>query len=135
VIQIRFAQKACFHCPVRTQCTRAKREPRTVTVRTEVDHAALQAARQRQTTPDFKDAYAIRAGIESSISQGVRRSDVRRTRSIGQAKTQLQQILIAVALNVVRSVAWVQDHTRPQPPAINHQRRKRGRCAALMATG
>ena len=37
--------------------------------------------------------------------------------------------------DVVRSVAWVQDHTRSQPPAINHQRRKRGRFTALVATG
>ena len=104
-------------------------------IRTEVYHTALQTARQRQTTPEFKEAYAIRAGIESSISQGVRRSALRRTRYIGQTKTQLQQILIAVALNVVRSVAWLRDHTQPPHPAINHQRGKRGRFAALVASG
>jgi transposase len=107
-----------------------------VTIRTEVYHTALQAARQQQTTHAFKEAYAIRAGIESSISQGVRRSVLRRTRYIGQAKTQLQQILVAVALNVVRSVAWVHDHTRPESlRAIAHQRPKHGRFATLMAAG
>jgi transposase len=136
VIQIRFAQKACGSCPVRAQCTRARYQPRTVTIRTEVYHTALQAARQQQTTHAFKEAYAIRAGIESSISQGVRRSVLRRTRYIGQAKTQLQQILVAVALNVVRSVAWVHDHTRPESlRAIAHQRPKHGRFATLMAAG
>jgi transposase len=51
---------------------------------------ALQAARQRQETDEFKAQYALRAGVESSISQGVRRFDLRRSRYIGLARTQLQ---------------------------------------------
>ncbi|MBA3468426.1 MAG: transposase [Herpetosiphonaceae bacterium] len=114
VIQIRFAHSDCFSCPVRDQCTRAKREPRTVTVREQIYHEALQAARQRQSTPAFKKAYAIRAGIESTISQGVRAADLRRTRYSGLAKTHLQHIVIAVVLNLIRVVAWL---AKPQSPA------------------
>lgn len=112
VIQIRFAHRDCFACPVREQCTRAKREPRTLTVRERVYHEALQAARQHQATTAFQKEYAIRAGIESSISQGVRASDLRRTRYGGLAKTHLQNIIIAGALNLIRVVAWFTD---PQP--------------------
>lgn len=64
VIQMRFAHSDCFACAVRDQCTCAKRERRTVTVRDRVYHEALQAAQQRQGTPAFKKAYVIRAGIE-----------------------------------------------------------------------
>ena len=45
VIQIRFAKKDCQACVARPACTRAKTEPRTRTVRTQVYHEALQAAR------------------------------------------------------------------------------------------
>jgi transposase len=85
-----------------------------VTVRERVYHEALQAARQQQTTTAFKEAYAIRAGIESSISQGVRASERRRTRYGGLAKTHLQNSIIAGALNLIRVVAWC---TNPQPTA------------------
>jgi hypothetical protein len=55
VIQIRFAKKDCQACLVRTACTRAKTEPRTLTVRTQGYHEVLQAARQRQRTDEFKE--------------------------------------------------------------------------------
>lgn len=115
VIQIRFAHSDCVSCAVRDHCTRAKREPRTVTVREQVYHDAIQTARQRQVTPAFKEEYAIRAGIESTISQGVRAADLRRTRYIGLAKTHLQHIVIAVVLNLIRVVAWL---THPQPGTL-----------------
>src|SRR5262245_20602971 len=35
VIQIRFAKKDCQACPARAACTRAKTEPRTITIRTQ----------------------------------------------------------------------------------------------------
>lgn len=78
VIQIRVAKKDCQACPVRPACTRAKTEPRTITVRTQTYYEALHAARHEQTTATFKAQYATRAGIESTLSQGVRAFDLRR---------------------------------------------------------
>jgi hypothetical protein len=98
VIQIRFAKKDCQACAVRSACTRAKTEPRTLTVRTQGYHEVLQAARQPQRTIEFKEQYAKRAGIEGTLSQGVRAFDLRRSRYIGLAKTHLQHILIAAAI-------------------------------------
>ena len=66
-------------------------------------------ARQREHTEEFKESYAKRAGIEGTISQGVRAFGLRRSRYIGQAKTHLQQILIAVAINLARFVAWINE--------------------------
>jgi Transposase DDE domain len=76
-------------------------------------HEVLQAARQRQRTGEFKEQYVRRAGIEGTLSQGVRAFDLRRSRYMGLAKTHLQHILIATALNLVRVVAWLTD-PRPQ---------------------
>lgn len=118
VIQIRFAQKDCRACVARPACTRAKTEPRTLTVRTQVYHEALQAARRDQTTKEFKDSYADRAGIEGTLSQGVRAFDLRRSRYIGLARTHLQHILSAVAINVVRVMAWLTD-PHPTKPRIS----------------
>ena len=113
VVQIRFAKKDCQACAVRAACTRANTEPRTLTVRTQGYHEVLQAARQRQRTVEFQAQYAKRAGIEGTLSQGVRAFDLRRSRYTGLAKTHLQHILIAAAINLVRVVAWLTD-PRPQ---------------------
>jgi transposase len=117
VMQIRFAKKDCQACAVRPACTRAKAEPRTLTVRTRVYHEALQAARQRQTTGEFKEHYAGRAGIEGTLSQGVRAFDLRRSRYIGLARTRLQHILSAVSMNLVRVVDWLTDPHPTKPRA------------------
>jgi len=85
---------------------------RYTTVRTQVYHEALLAARHHQTTAAFKAQYADRAGIESTLSQGVRAFGLCRSRYIGLAKTHLQHILIAVGINLKRVMAW---STHPQP--------------------
>jgi transposase len=110
--EVRFARKDCTPCPHRAQCTRAKKEPRIVGLQAREQYEALQAARQYQTTEAFKEHYAMRAGIESTLSQGVRAFDLRRSRYLGLAKTHLQHILIAVAMNLKRVMAWF---THPQP--------------------
>src|ERR671922_1616938 len=106
VTQIRFAKKDGQVCAVRSACTRAKTEPRTLTVRTQGDPEGLQAARQHQRTVECQAQYAPRAGIEGTLSQGVRAFDLRRSRDLGLAKTHLQHILIATAINLVRIIAW-----------------------------
>ncbi|WP_373463935.1 transposase [Streptomyces canus] len=49
--------------------------------------------------------YATRAGVESTIAQGVRRCGLHRSRYIGLDKTRLQHVLTAAALNLVRTDA------------------------------
>lgn len=114
VVHIRFARADCTGCAVRAQCTHASSQPRTLTVRTRAPHEALQAARQRQTTDAFQKAYAARAGIEGTLSQGVRIGDLRRSRYLGLAKTHLQHLITATALNLLRVAAWLADIPRAQ---------------------
>ena len=80
-----------------------------MTVRTREEHEALQAARLRQTTETYRQSYATRAGIEGTISQAVRSSDLHRSRYVGLAKAHLQHLLTATALNVSRVGAWLAD--------------------------
>ncbi len=119
VVRIRFDKATCRSCPVRRACTWAKDSPRQLTVRTKEHHLAIQAARQWQETDEFKVLYAMRAGIESGPAQGTRRFEMRQSRYIGRARTHLQQILVAVAMNLVRVVAWLWNESggdRKRPP-------------------
>ena len=106
VVRIRFHGPTGRACAVRSRCTAAKDQPRQLTVRPQAQHEAIQAARQRQEPETFKAQYALRAGVESSISQGVRRFDLRRSRYIGLARTHLQQTINATAMNLVRLADW-----------------------------
>jgi DDE family transposase len=104
---------------------RSERRPAQLTVRPQAHHEAIQAARQRQETTEFKALDALRAGVESSLSQGTRRVDLRRSRDIGLARTHLQQLLTVTAMNLVRVIAWLWGEAlgeRRRPPGHLAQR-------------
>ena len=71
-----------------------------------MESEALQAARHRQTTAEFKEQYALRAGIEGTLSQGVRAFGLRCSRYLGLAKTRLDHLVTAAAINLQRLWAW-----------------------------
>lgn len=108
VIHIRFSKQECIACSSRTQCTTAKLNGRSLKLRPQEQHTALQLARQRQETEAFKKQYRRRAGVEGVISQGVRSFHLRFCRYIGLSKTHLQHILVAAAVNMTRIVCWLQ---------------------------
>jgi hypothetical protein len=58
------------------------------------------------TEPAFQHQYAVRSGIESTHEQAIRRCGLRRSRYIGLAKTHLQHLLTAIAINLVRLSDW-----------------------------
>jgi transposase len=103
-IHVAFAVKACTPCPLRAWCTRGP--ARHLTLLPQSLQETLQAARSRQQTPAFKVLYRQRAGIEGTHSQAVRVFELRRSRYIGLAKTHLQHILTALALNLCRLTDW-----------------------------
>lgn len=114
VINIRFARADCDACAARAKCTHSAKQPRMLTVRPREQHEALQATRQRQTTEVFKEQYAKRAGIEGTISQAVRTADLRRSRYLGLAKTHLQNLITAAALNLQRVADWLAERPLAQ---------------------
>lgn len=107
VIKIKFSMKDCTPCPLKVNCTQAQR--RTITIRTKEQHQALQEARARQKDATFWEKYQVRAGIEGTISQGVRAVGLRRSRYRGMAKTHLQHLISATAINMKRVVAWLDE--------------------------
>lgn len=107
VVHVRFAPEDCQKCSCRSQCTRSRSGPRALKLRAHKQHEALQQARLRQKTDEFKQLYKKRAGVEGTISQGVRTYGLRSSRYIGQEKTHLQNIISAVAMNLVRLDDWL----------------------------
>jgi len=102
-----FRQEDCQPCALRERCTRAQNVGRTLTIYPEEAYRAQEQARQHQETAEFKALYGTRAGIEGTLSQGVRRMDVRHARYKGLARTHLQHVATAVAINVVRIGDWL----------------------------
>jgi transposase len=107
MISVYFRQQDCDHCAVREQCTRSTTERR-LRFRPQAQYEALQAARQRHATEEGRLLYKRRAGIEGTISQAVRAFELRQTRYRGLAKTHLQHIATAAAINLDRIVAWLE---------------------------
>lgn len=106
-VKIKFAVTTCRPCQQREQCTKIDR--RILTIQPKAETRALEEARQRAQTKQYAMLYAQRAGVEGAISQTVRRSGLRQARYLGLAKTHLQHLLTATAINIIRLVNWLTD--------------------------
>jgi transposase len=107
VVEARFSAKDCTPCPHRAQCTRSKKEPRIIGLQPRDQYEALQTTREVQTTGAFRQQYAARAGVESTHEQAIRRCGLRQCRYIGLAKTHLQHVVTATAINLIRVGDWL----------------------------
>jgi transposase len=106
-IRVRFRKKDCLACSQRKHCVRSLKEPRTLRLLPQVQQMALQKRREEQKNHEWQKNYNRRAGIEGTISQGVRAYRLRKARYLGLAKVHLQHILTATAINLVRLFAWI----------------------------
>jgi hypothetical protein len=108
-IHVAFRAADCRPCPSRSRCTRA-RSPylgRAIAVLHRPEDEALAAARSLAAAPGRGHVYAQRQGIEGTISQGVRAFGLRRARYRGLAKTALQHVATAAAVDLDRIAAWL----------------------------
>jgi transposase len=105
-VSVMFRKADCAACSARPLCTRAKHQPRHLKLQPRAEYEALKAARKRLTTKDGRRRYARRAGIEGTISQGVRAFGLRRSRYRGLAKTHLQHVATAAVINLGRLSDW-----------------------------
>ena len=111
-IFVEFARDDCQTCPARPVCTRAQQQGRRVGLPPQAQYEALEAARTWYGSEEGKHAYKRRAGVEGTLSQGVRGCELRYTRYRGREKTHLQHVATAAAINVDRIVAWLEERPR-----------------------
>ena len=104
-VQARFNKQDCLNCPAIELCTRGTH--RIVAFLPQAQYEALATARKVHSSPEGKDRYKRRAGIEGTLSQGVRGFGLRRSRYRGLAKTHLQNMAISAAMNIDRLVNWL----------------------------
>ncbi|WP_405558115.1 IS1182 family transposase [Streptomyces canus] len=129
VVRARFPPAACRPCNTREQCTRSNSKwdmGRRITLRPQAEYEVIQQARAQEDTQEWKEQYAHRAGVEGTISQGVRAFGLRRCRYHGLAKARLEHQLTVTAMNFQRLNAWWTD--TPQA------RTRTSRLAALRPT-
>jgi Transposase DDE domain len=106
-VQVTFRSSDCTPCPDRARCTRAPTNPRHLTFRPRPQYETQCRIRAEQATPAWQQRYAHRSGIEGTIAQACRRSDLHHARYRGLPKVHLQHVLTALALNLVRLDAWL----------------------------
>jgi transposase len=113
VVKIRFRNEDCLNCLSRTKCVRNKKAGRSLQVPSREMYEALEQTRRKLASSEGRNEYRKRAGIEGTISQGVRRGTLRRSRYRGLEKTHLQEVATATAINIVRAVNFL----NLEPPA------------------
>ena len=113
-IIVEFDKHTCGPCPVRAACTRAKHTGRRLHLPPRDQYEALAAAQTWLASEAGQRLYKRRAGVEGTLSQGVRAFGLRRTRYWGLAKTHLQHVALAAAINIDRIVAWLNERPRAQ---------------------
>lgn len=119
---IRFPRRVCESCPVREHCTQGSKQGRTLNLNGQEAHQALVQRRQEQFQPKFLQQYAIRAGIEGTISQGVRALGLRRTPYVGTAKTHLHHVTVAAGIDLLRIDAHLLAQGQGKPPRPTRHR-------------
>lgn len=109
MVRARFPTAACRPCKAREQCTRPNNKSdmgHWITLRPQAECEAIQQARAQEYAQERKEQYAHRAGVEGTISQGVRALGLRRCRYHELAKALLQHQLTVTAMNFRRLTAW-----------------------------
>ena len=114
VVKARFHRADCAGCAQRHRCIRSGvGNARTLTLPWRSQYEALVQARTQLASEPGRSDYRQRAGVEGTISQAVRVSGLRQARYHGLAKTHLQHLATAAALNIGRVVA----HWQGKEPA------------------
>ena len=112
-VRVGFGKSDCGSCASRSSCTRAKRPlARRLGFLPRQPYEALRDAQAWYASKEGRRQYARRAGVEGTLSQGVRAFGMRRSRYRGLDKTHLQHVAIASAINLDRLVAWLDGRPR-----------------------
>lgn len=107
-IQIGFAGATCGECALYARCVmRQGGKPKGRTLKLRPYYAFLAQQREKQKTERFRELRRRRAGIEATLSLGVRTQGLRFSRYLGLKKTALQHAFIGAACNLKRAGRWL----------------------------
>ena len=106
--KVTFPSADCRACSSRSRCTTTAQGSRRLKLQPRAEYEALHAARERLASEEGQRRYTRRAGVEGTLSQGVRAFGLRRSRYCGLVKTHVQHLATAAAMNIERLVAWLE---------------------------
>lgn len=123
VVKVKFRRTDCQRCAGLSQCARNREKRRTLTLLAPQAHYEIQQhLRQQQKTTPFKEACKVRAGVEGKISQAAIAFNSRRSRYRSTAKTHLQHLATAAAMNLYRALDWLNKVPRNGTPTSHFAR-------------
>ena len=109
-----FPHDDCATCPLQERCLKhvAKANGRIVVVN---DYAAeYAAARQKATTPGYRQVRHEHRAIERKLAEVVRQHDGRRARYRGRVRNRIQYLLTGLVVNVKRMVRLLLGANQPR---------------------
>lgn len=102
-ININFSREGCLQCVYYTECIgRSKRAKKEIRINRYYNY--IKERRIEQETESFKKEMSVRAQVEGTISEMVRKSGLRLAKYSGEDGHQLQFYLTGAALNVKRLI-------------------------------
>ncbi len=105
VVKVKFRRKDCLNCANRARCVRSEiGAPRQLLLQAREFHEAIKKTRAMFSSNEGWHEYKRRAGIEGTLSQGIRRGALRRSRYKGLQKTHLQEVATAAGMNILRTI-------------------------------
>lgn len=110
---VRFDQRYCDPCPDRDRCTRS-REGRSINFLPRHLYERQVENLAQQQDPQWLRTYGSRAGVEGTMNEITNGHAGRHCRYRGQAKTHVQHVLTAIAINLERLDAHESPEHRPR---------------------
>ena len=104
-IIVHFEKNVCDHCPLQSGCP-VKREKKRCTISYDAKSLRLARRRKQEPTPEFKDRYRYRAGVEATMSDLDRITGIKKLRVRGKDQVTLAATLKAAGLNIHRANAF-----------------------------
>jgi hypothetical protein len=120
-VQVAFAAKDCAACALYARCVLSKSPtPQGRSLLLAPYRTLILQRRKEQQTQAFQERYRKRAGVEASLSEGVRSHGLRQARYVGLARVGVQHILVAMAMNMKRVARWLAGLKREEerPPGL-----------------
>ncbi len=103
-ISAAFSKSCCGRCPVLQNCP-VKSGKKYYYLRYSMKEMRLALRRQYEDTPEFRDKYRWRAGVEATMSEYAKRTGVKRLRVRGLKAVRFCATLKALGVNIFRATA------------------------------
>lgn len=125
-----FEMETCSACPHQDRCP-AKRGKKYFYLRYTDKELRLSRRRKHEKSDEFRDRYRYRAGVEATMSAFDRLTRVKKLRVRGFGAVRFCATLKALAVNIYRLTAYLNEASADDGPESPLQNDSHGTCSAL----